>query len=268
MRASSGCANGPVESPRPSGTASRCSITCSEASDEPAPLARRPHRQPRAGGRGHRPGHDRGGVPVLQREHRTAVRAHVRPEGQPAERVAAREGIRRAHRWRARRPGLQDRAQAPPGRHDLRPDHAQAGQGDRAPAGRLHRARAPALLARPQVPGGQPRRGQGRLQARRHHPDHPGPAQGRGDRRLLQHVRRQGTGRIAELARRLRHRSGRSWTGPEHRHRPAPSAPGRPRAGGQEPRQPADPNRALLQGPGRHIAARWPRWQRSRRRSS
>ena len=85
------------------------------------------------------------------------VRAHLRPEGEPAERLAAGRGLRRPHRRRARGPGLEDRAEAARRRHDLRPDHDEARQGDRAAAGRLHPARAAALGARPQVPPGRAR---------------------------------------------------------------------------------------------------------------
>ena len=100
----------------------------------------------------------------------------LRPEGQPPERLAARGGLRRAHRRRARGPGLEDRADAARRRHHLRPGHAQARQGDRAAAGRLHPARATALVARPQVPPGGARHRPGRLQGRRHGADPPGAA--------------------------------------------------------------------------------------------
>ena len=43
--------------------------------NEPAPLARRADREPGAGGSGDRAGHDRRRLPLLQREHRSAVRA-------------------------------------------------------------------------------------------------------------------------------------------------------------------------------------------------
>ena len=93
---------------------SRCSTTCSgRTTSEPAPLGRgRPDRQPGAGGRGDRAGHDRRRLPLLQRELRPAVRAHVRPQGEPPERLAARGGLRGAHRRRARRLHLRHRAEA------------------------------------------------------------------------------------------------------------------------------------------------------------
>ena len=124
----------------------------------PRRLARRADRQPGAGGRRDGAGHDRRGLPLLQREHRPAVRAHLRPEGEPAERVPAGRGASTcasaARAW-ARSSKIEPMRRA--GRHHLRPDHAEARQGDRAAARRLDRARAAALGARAEVPGGHAR---------------------------------------------------------------------------------------------------------------
>ncbi len=154
------------------------------------------------------------------------------------------------------------------GRHHLRPGHPQARQGDRAAAGRLHPARATALVARPQVPPGGARHRPGRLQGRRHGADPPGAAGGRGDRRLLQHVRRQGPRRIQELAGRLRHRLRRARPRPQHGDRRAAAAARRPRAGGEEPGEPArrGSTASSRRSPTRRPRSR--RWQRSRPRCS
>ena len=68
--------------------------------------------EPRARGRRDGARDDRRRLPVLQRQLGPAVRADLRPEGEPAERRAAREGLRGAHRRRARGRHLEDRAAA------------------------------------------------------------------------------------------------------------------------------------------------------------
>ena len=150
----------------------------------------------------------------------------------------------------------------------LRPGHAQARQGDRAAAGRLHPARAAALLARPEVPPGRARHRPGGLQGRRHGADPPGAARGRGDRRLLQHVRRQGARGIAQLARRLRHRLRRPRTGPQHRDRRARSrcSTTSSRWRGTWPARGRGSTASSRRSPTRR--PRSPRWPRSRPRCS
>ena len=103
------------------------------------------------------------------------------------------------------------------------------------------------------VPGQRP----GRLQGRRHDPDPPGAARGRGDRRLLQHVRRQGARGLAELARRHRHRVRGPRPRPEHGDRPAAAAARRPRAGREEPREPAHAARTASSRRSPTRPARW-----------
>ena len=93
--------------PRPGST------TCSGARPvSPRRRTGRAHGEPGAGGRRDGAGHDRRRLPLLQRELGPAVRAHLRPEGEPAERRPAREGLRGADRRRAGGLHLEDRAAA------------------------------------------------------------------------------------------------------------------------------------------------------------
>ena len=81
--------------------------------------------------------------------------------------------------------------------------------------------------------------------------DDPGGAGApRGGRagRAVQHVRREGPRRLAQLARRLRRRPGRPRPRHQHRDRRAGAAARGPRAGGGQPGRSRDADRPLLQG--------------------
>ena len=121
------------------------------------------------------------------------VRPHLRPEGQPAQRVAAGRGLRRAHRRRARGPGREDR----------RRSGATDGTAYAQITLKLDKEIEPlpadsTVLVRPRSALGlkylqvAPGSGQAGFKAGATIPIRQATARGRGDRRLLQHVRRQG----------------------------------------------------------------------------
>ena len=95
-------------------------------------------------------------------------------------------------------------------------------------------------------------------------PGPPGAPGGRRAGRLLQHVRRQGPGRIAQLDQRLRRRPGRARRGPQPGDRGARPAAQGPRAGRGQPGLAPRPSSAASSRSSATRPPRWPRWPRPR----
>ncbi|CAA9524586.1 MAG: hypothetical protein AVDCRST_MAG85-3115, partial [uncultured Solirubrobacteraceae bacterium] len=203
----------------------------------------RPHR------RGHDARRDRRGLPRVQREQRPAVRAHVRPPRDGAQRAEPRARQRGAHRRHARRRRQRDHAEEAPRRHDLRDARPQARDDRQAASDRLDDPRPPALGARPEVRRDHEGPGPRRLRGRRHDPACARHARAGRDRRVLLHVRRADARRVAHEPQRVRRRARRPRALAQRRARRAARSAAQPPAGGREPLGPADRSRGLLPGP-------------------
>ncbi len=219
--------------------------------------------KPRAGGRGDPARVDRRRLPLLQRELRAAVRAHLRRADPAAERGEPGSRQRGPHWRRAGRRDRQDRRGAARRRRE-RHRRREARQGPRAAADRFHVHRAAALRTRAQVHRAHAGHQQGGLCGGHHgaaRAGHAGPGR---DRRGLQHVRRRRATRLAAVAGRLRQRPGGARALPQRGDRRAAPAPARPRAGGQEPVGSATPSSLASSRASPAPRPRWRRWPRSR----